>query len=279
MGLMINHNSASSNAQNNLSKTQRSLTKSFNRISSGLRITQAADDAAGMGMSETLDSQTRSLRQAQRNTHDGISVVQTAEGATNEVADMLKRMRELAVQSSSGTLAGTERSYVQEEYGALATEIERVAEVTEFNGVNVANNTNTLNVQVGIEGTANDRIGIKMGDLNLAALGIATSTVSVTSEASAHTALDKLDTALNTVNKYRSQYGSVQNRLESALNNLETYTENIASAASTISEMRISHTKPQRCRNTKSCNKQVLLSSVRPMVSTCGSISDLSDRP
>ena len=241
MGLMINHNSASSNAQNNLSKTQRSLTKSFNRISSGLRITQAADDAAGMGMSETLDSQTRSLRQAQRNTHDGISVVQTAEGATNEVADMLKRMRELAVQSSSETLATTERSYVQDEYTALATEIERVADVTEFNGVAIGNNNNKINVQVGIENTANDRIGIQLGDLNLAALGIATSTVSVTSASDAQTALGKLDSALDTVNSYRSDYGSVQNRLESALNNLETYTENLASAASNIRDADFAH--------------------------------------
>ena len=103
MALIINHNHASGRAAANLNRTQRGLTQSFNRISSGLRINQAADDAAGLGMSESLDADARSLRQAQRNTHDGISVVQTAEGATNEVADMLKRMRELAVQSASET--------------------------------------------------------------------------------------------------------------------------------------------------------------------------------
>ena len=241
MALIINHNATAANAGNNVSRTTRALSKTFSRISSGLRITQAADDAAGLGMSETLDSHTQSLRQAQRNTHDGISVVQTAEGATNEVANMLKRMRELAVQSSSETLASTERAYAQDEYTELASEIERVAEVSEFNGVKIGNNSNTLNVQVGIENSANDRIGIQLGDLNLAALGIATATVSVSNETNAQAALTKLDTALNSVNGYRSDYGAVQNRLESALNNLETYTTNLASASSNIKDADFAH--------------------------------------
>jgi flagellin len=239
MGLIINHNSASGRAAANLNRTQRGLTQSFNRISSGLRITQAADDAAGLGMSESLDSQARSLRQAQRNTHDGISVVQTAEGATNEVADMLKRMRELAVQSSSETLGGTERGYADEEFKALRTEIERVADITEFNGVKLGNSGGTINVQVGIESGTDNQIGIQLGDLNLSVLGINASAVDTTTNAKS--ALGTLDTALDSVNEYRSGYGSVQNRLESALNNLETYTENIASAASTIRDADFAH--------------------------------------
>ena len=241
MPLIINHNAAAGNARNNVARTTRNLSDSFSRISSGLRINSAADDAAGLAMSENMDAETRSLRQAQRNTHDGISVIQTAEGATNEVGDILKRMRELAVQSASETLASTERSYAQEEYTELASEIERIAEVTEFNGVNIGNNSNKLNVQVGANGTANDRIQIQLGDLNLAALGIATGSVDIATQTKAGTALTKLDTALSSVNGYRSDYGSVQNRLESALNNLETYTENLASATSNIRDADFAH--------------------------------------
>ena len=241
MALNINHNSAAANARNNVARTTRSLSESFSRISSGLRINSAADDAAGLAMSENMDAQTRSLRQAQRNTHDGISVIQTAEGATTEVSNMLKRMRELAVQSASETLASSERSYAQDEYSELATEIERIADVTEFNGVNIGNNSNKINVQVGIDNTANDRIQIQLGDLNLAALGIATGSVDITNQTKAGTALTKLDTALNSVNSYRSDYGAVQNRLESALNNLETYTENLASATSNIRDADFAH--------------------------------------
>ena len=135
MGLTVNTNIASMNALNNLNGTQRSLGKTLGRVSSGLRVNSAADDAAGLGTAENLDAAQRSLRVAARNTSDGISVVQTAEGATEEVANVIKRMRELAVQSASETLATTERSYVVDEFNALESEIDRIAAVTDFNGV------------------------------------------------------------------------------------------------------------------------------------------------
>ena len=242
MALIINHNAASGNAMNNLSKTQRSLSQAFSRISSGLRINSAADDAAGLAMSENMDSEARSLRQAQRNTHDGISVIQTAEGATQEVSDIIKRMRELATQSSSETLANTERSYIQDEFSELSKEVDRIANVTEFNGVALANGTTaSLNVQVGANNTADDRIAITLGNLKATQLKVDTGNISLGTAASAQSALSTLDKALGTVNASRSKYGAVQNRLESALNNLETYTSNIASAASNIRDADFAH--------------------------------------
>ena len=172
------------NALGNLGRTQRSLAKTFANISSGQRINKAADDAAGLGVAENLDSQTRSARVANRNINDGISVLQTYEGAANEVADILKRQRELAVQASSETLAQTERDYAHQEFHALQEEHHRIAATTNFNGINltdanVAGGTlvpkagpgtdpvhKTIDVQVGIHDTSNDRITLKLGALD-----------------------------------------------------------------------------------------------------------------
>ena len=235
MAIVVNSNTTAMNALGNLNRTQRGLNSTFARISSGLRINSAADDSAGLAVAENLQSEAQSLRQAQRNTHDGISVVQTAEGATNEVSDILKRMRELAVQSSSETLHNNERSYIQDEFEQLTAEVDRIADVTEFNGISLGNNKNTqLNVQVGIQNTKNDRIGIELGDLRSATLKVDTSSLSMNTVTGARTALQTIDTALDSVNSYRSDYGAVQNRLESALNNLETYERNISGAESRI---------------------------------------------
>ena len=173
MALVINHNLSSLTAQRNLSNTGRSLGKAFERVSSGLRVNSAADDAAGLGVAENLEAASRSARVAMRNTNDGISVVQTAEGATSEVGNILKRMRELAVQSSPETLDTTERGYIQDEFTALTAEVDRIAEVTEFNGLKLTNNDNTsLAIQVGVNNSTNDRISITMGDLRSTALGV-----------------------------------------------------------------------------------------------------------
>jgi len=242
MALVVNSNPVSANALNNLNKTNRSLQSSFAKISSGLRITQAADDAAGLGVAENLQSEQMSLRQAHRNTNDGISVVQTAEGATNEVGDILKRIRELAVQSSSETLHDDERAYIQDEFSELTKEVDRIADVTEFNGIALGNATNaTLNVQVGVHDSSDDRIAITLGDLKASTLQVDSGNMSLASTASAQAAITKLDTALDTINSHRSNYGAVQNRLESALNNLETYTENVASAESRIRDADFAH--------------------------------------
>ena len=144
-------------------------------------------------------------------------------------------MRELAVQSSSETLANSERAYIQDEFSQLTKEVDRIAAVTEFNGISLGDNTNqNLNVQVGIQNTANDRIAINLGDLRGTSLQVDTGNVNLSNVASAQAALQTIDTALDSVNSYRADYGAVQNRLESALNNLETYTENIAASESRI---------------------------------------------
>jgi flagellin len=235
MALTVNTNVASMRAYTNLSRTSRNLQGSFQRISSGLRITKAADDAAGLGVAESLDAQERSARQAMRNTNDGISIVQTAEGSTNEVANIVKRMRELAVQASSETLASTERAYVQSEYLSLESEVERISQVTEFNGIALANGTNSvLNAQVGVMDSSNDRIAITLGDLRVTTLGIDSGSIDMSTAAGAQAAITTLDTALDTLNGYRSDYGATQNRLDSALTNMETYAENLASAQSQI---------------------------------------------
>ena len=210
MPIIVNSNTTAMNALGNLNRTNRGLTSTFAKISSGLRINSAADDGAGLAVAENLASDFRSLQQAQRNTHDGISVIQTAEGATNEVADILKRIRELAVQSSSETLHNNERTYIQDEFQELTKEVDRIANVTEFNGIALSNATNAeLNVQVGIFDTDNDRIAIQLGDLRASSLSVDTGSVNLSNVASAQAALATLDTALDSVNQFRSDFGAV----------------------------------------------------------------------
>jgi flagellin len=235
MALTVNTNISSMAALGHLNRTNNHLESTFNRISSGLRINKAGDDAAGLAVAENLAAEQRSLKQAARNTNDGISVIQTAEGATNEVADILKRMRELAVQSSSETLANSERAYIQDEYNQLSAEVDRISAVTNFNGVALGDGSkSTLDVQVGIFNTADDRISIQLGDLRATSLGVDSGNIDMSNATSAQAALTTLDTAIDSINKIRSDFGSVQNRLESSLNNLHTYTENLAGAESRI---------------------------------------------
>ncbi len=250
MALTVNTNIASVKSITNLTRTGRTLQGSFERISSGLRITKAADDAAGMGVAENLNAIERSARQAARNANDGISVIQTAEGATNEVANIIKRMRELAIQASSETLASTERAYIQDEYLSLESEVERISQVTEFNGLALADGTNsTLDVQVGVMDSANDRISITLGDLRVTVLGIDSGSIDMSNASTAQSAITTLDTALNSVNSYRSDYGATQNRLDSALTNLETYAENLKSAESQIRDADFAYETAELAKN------------------------------
>ena len=253
MALVVNTNMASTNALNNLNRTNRTLSKTFGRISSGLRINRAGDDAAGLAVAENLDAATRSLTMARRNVNDGLGVLQIAEGAANEVANNLKRMRELAVQSSSETLASSERQYIQTEYTQLESEIQRIANVTEFNGVGLSRGAATnaggslgltsLDVQVGMYNTTDDRIAVTLGDLTVGASGLSltNNSVSLGSAVSAQAALDRLDIALDSVNTYRSNFGALSNRLESSLRNLETYSESLKAAESQIRDADFAH--------------------------------------
>lgn len=238
MALTVNTNVSALSATNRLGATTRQLSDSFAKLSSGLRITKAADDAAGSAVADNLDAISSSARVAMRNANDGISVISTAEGSTGEVTNILKRMRELAVQSSSDTLDDDERAYIQDEYLELASEVDRIAGATEFNGVALSDGTNTtLDVQVGVNGTANDRITITLGDLRSTVLGIDTATLDMSSATNAQSAISAIDTAIDTVGGYRGDYGAVENRIDSALNNLETYTENLEAAESRIRDL------------------------------------------
>jgi flagellin len=233
MSMSVRTNIASMMASGTLSRTQKGLAKSLERISSGLRINRAADDAAGLGVATSLETAVIGTQQAMRNTNDGISIIQTTESATQEVTDMLQRMRELAVQSASETLADEERSYISDEFNQLRSEISRVASVTEFNGISLTDgNTSTLAVQVGINNDTGSRISITLIDLTTT--GLAINSMALSSVTNARSAIDIIDTALASVNSSRSVLGAVQNRLDSALTNSQAYMEALSAAEAQI---------------------------------------------
>jgi flagellin len=239
MAIRINTNVESVFAQKHLARTQRALRGTMEHLSSGLRLTKAADDAAGMGVSQKMRAHITSLKMAQRNANDGISLVQTAEGALSETGDILARMRELAVESASEVLQATERAYLQTEFTALQEEIERIADSTEFNGLNLANgSTTTVAVQVGIFNiAAEDRITVNLQDSQTATLGVNTTAIDLGSAANSQLSITEIDEAIDAVNNSRSTYGAVQNRLTSALRNLENYTENLVETESRIRDV------------------------------------------
>jgi flagellin len=254
MGFRINTNLDSLSGVNNLTKTNTRLSSNFGRLSSGLRINKAADDAAGLAVSENLRAQVRGLNQAVRNTNDGVSIIQTAEGALNEIENNLNRIRELAVQSASGTLQDTERTYINTESDSLLNEINRLADVTEFNGqvlLNGASSTGTgtvsLDVQVGIFYTTNDRISVSISSARTEALAV--NTVKLSSSTFAQASLTSIDTAIDTVSSIRSTLGSTQNRLGSALANLQSSVENLSSAQSQIRDVDFASETADMSRN------------------------------
>ena len=235
MSLNVKTNTAATTTLKHLGRTTRDLSRSFERISSGLRISRAADDAAGLGVAENLRAAHTSARVATRNINDGVSIIAIAEGSANEVANIIVRMRELAVQSASETLGATERGYIQTEFLALSAEVDRISAVTEFNGQPLADGSlATLDVQVGINSTASDVITITLGDLTATTLGVDSAAVSLATSAGAQAALAAFDTALGTVSSYRSDMGATENRLMSALGSLETFAETTVAAESRI---------------------------------------------
>ena len=247
MSLSIQTNVLSLGARGHLQRSQRALAKNFARISSGERINSASDDAAGLAVAENLSAQHGSSRVAARNINDGLGMIATAEGALDEIADILKRQRELAIQYSSDTLGDTERGYAQDEFDALKEEVNRISETVEFNGIKLSHSGSPwtgseLDVQVGIHDSADDRIAIKVRKMDHDSLRFAATqfhSVSfnnpkLNSVSNARAAIDGLGYMLDVVNKYRGENGAVQNRLTAALNNLETHGENLAASESRI---------------------------------------------
>ena len=233
MALVVNTNVASLAAQRNLAVNQAQLGRSVERLSSGLRITRAADDAAGLGVSETLRAQIRSINQANRNAGDGISLTQVADGAAATVGSLLSRMRELATQSASGTLGTTERSYLDQEFVALRSEIDRIATTTEYNGQPLlSGSSNTFEVFIGFKSGSGNSLNVALDDLDVAAVGLTGASVSTAT--AAQTMLSKIDSAISAVATARANYGSIQSRFEVAIQNLTVTAENFTAAESRI---------------------------------------------
>jgi len=236
MGLRINTNVSSLNAQRNLSGTRVAQQKVLEQLSSGQRINRAGDDAAGLAISENLKAQIKGLGQAERNAQDGISLVQIAEGALGEVSNILIRLRELAVQAASDTIGATERKFLNVEFEQLTTEIDRIANSTEFNRVPILNGSGSVfDIQIG---TRNDPLADRLtfdasgADVNVAALGL--NLASVSDKISAQNSLSSIDQAIQTVSGIRADFGAMQNRLQSTINNIQISTENLAAANSRI---------------------------------------------
>ena len=230
-------NVPSLNAQRNLNRTQTSLATNIQRLSSGLRINSAADDAAGLSITQNLNAQIIGLKQATRNANDAISVIQTAEGALGEVNNVLARMRELAVQAANeGTLGTAERNYIDQEFQLLESELNRIVGVTEFNGQKLIDGSLSSGVsfQVGMRNSTNDRIALTVLDSDATALGINDEVLSAATSAQA--AIEALDTAIQSVATLRGTLGATQNRLTMTISNLTNMHENFSASASRIQD-------------------------------------------
>jgi len=270
MAVRIFNNIPSLTAQRILGVNNNRLSLSVERISSGIRINRAADDAAGLAISEGLRSDIRALRQAVRNASDGISLLNVTEGALNEQAGILIRLRELASQAATGTVGSTERATIQLEFSALRSELDRISATTEFNGLKlidgnlasgVAATSHTL-IQIGIDSTANSRIDLNT-QLDLTSIDstqLAIHNLSVTASAEALTSLDKINEAIGSITASRGKVGAVQNRLTRSIANLSVSVENLTAAESSIRDADIAEEVAELTRN------QILVQTATAMV-------------
>jgi flagellin len=230
--MVVQHNMRAMNSNRQLGLTTSAQAKSTEKLSSGYRVNRAADDAAGLAISEKMRRQVKGLTQASRNAQDGISAVQTAEGALTEVHDMLQRMNTLANQSANGTNTSTDRSYLQQEFKALQSEIDRVASTTTFNEKNLLYGSFNVNLQVGAE--KDQYINVDIKKMNASGIGVAQSNTSISTSTSAANAIDSVKNALKSVSSMRADLGAVQNRLEHTIKNLDNVVENTTAAESQI---------------------------------------------
>ncbi len=234
MAISVLTNVTSMLAQTNLGKASGQMADSMARLSSGLRVRSAADDAAGLAISEDFKAKIRGLDQAQRNANDGVSLAQTADGALKEIGGMLNRMRELAVQSSTGTVNTTQRGYIHDEFVQLRSEIDRLATTTEYNGIALISGASAggITFQVGSGNSSNDQLTLSLLSASSTALSI--SGDSVSTSAAALSAISALDAAIGSISSRRGTIGAMQNRLSVTMSNLETYSTNLSSANSRI---------------------------------------------
>jgi flagellin len=250
MAISVVTNVTSLRAQSNLNKTSNAMSSHIEKLSSGLRINRAGDDAAGSAISSQLTAYEQGLKQASRNSNDGISLIQTAEGAMNEMTGMVQRMRELAVQASNeGTMDTTERGYLDQEFQALEAELDRVVNVTEYNGQKLVDGDISAGVsfQVGMRNTGNDRISISISNSGSTSLGLNDEALSTST--GAQKAISALDSALQTINTSRGTLGATQNRLEMTMSNLAIMHENMAAANSRIKDVDVAEESAAMSRN------------------------------
>ncbi len=270
--MRVNHNISSMVTQGSLFKSNRAVGKNLEKLSTGLRINRSSDDAAGLSISENLRAQVKGTGQAKKNALDGISLLNIAEGAANEVSSILQRMRELAVQSSSDTLTDTERSYTNQEFGQLSEEIDRIAEVTNFNGQKLLSGGSTSRFGSGSTGStlwidANDQVGDDSLTITIATLSTSTTTGlkladdNLSSQTAAVQAITELDSAISSVNEMRSDLGAWVKRLESTINNLAVSNTNQQAAESQIRDVDFAYESSKFTKN------QILSQSANAMLS------------
>ena len=251
MGFRINTNVSSISAQRSLGKTTRSQQDTLAKMASGSRINKSADDAAGLAISEKLKSTIRSSAQANRNANDGISMIQTAEGGLDEVSTILTRLRELSIQSASDTVGDTERSFTDLEYQNLKQEVERISQVTEFNGTKLLDGqSGKLDFQIGVNNDEfQDRISYDTAEQNASISNLGIDDISVASKDGAQSSLASIDSAIESVSGQRANLGALQNRMLSTSRNLETSIENLSAANSRIRDVDYAKVSAENARN------------------------------
>lgn len=251
MPLRISTNVASINAQQSLRRTNLQMDRSLARLSSGYRINQAADDAAGLAISENLRGQIRGMKQASRNSEDGVSLVQVAEGGLNEISSILIRLRELGVQAASDTIGETERRFLDVEYQQMKSEIQRISEVTQFNGRDLLNGTGGIyDIQVGTHNDAfKDRITFNASAANSSLESLGLTAESLATKEQAQQSLGVVDGSMISVNAMRANFGAMQNRLQSTIANLAIAHENLSAANSRIRDADIAEETAELTRN------------------------------
>ncbi len=245
--MVVQHNMQAMNANRQLGVTTEGQKKVTEKLSSGYKVNRAADDAAGLTISEKMRSQIRGLTQASSNAQDGVSVVQTAEGALTEVHSMLQRMNELAVKAANGTNTTADRVAIQSEISALSSEISRVAQSTQFNTLDLLKGTFNKAIQVGAANVDAQRINIKIDGMSASSLGV--STVKVSTLEGARSAITAITTAIAKVSKQRSDLGAIQNRLEHTIANLDNVVENTTAAESQIRDTDMAKTMVEYTKN------------------------------
>jgi len=251
MGMRITTNVLSLNAQRAMTKSQREMSKSMSQLSTGSRITKAADDAAGLAISENLKAQIRSMSQASRNASDGISLVQVAEGGLGEISNIITRIRELAIQSATDTMGNQERSYLDVEVQQLKSEIQRIAQTTSFGSKKILDGTGGVyEIQVGINNNpSTDRIAFDAADLNATSSNLGLDDFDFSSKVGAQNSLSLIDDAQSKISSFRAQLGAIQNRFISTVENLGSQHENLSAANSRIRDTDIAQSTSESTRN------------------------------